>query len=82
MHQSALKDPQPAVDGSKTPDPDAESMKSKPIRENLAERNDLRETSDSFGRISVEDEQPNYVGTAHWAAILDSVRSESYLLRR
>ncbi len=32
------------------------------------------ETSDSFGRISVDDEQPNYVGSSHWAAILDSVR--------
>ena len=70
------------MDWSKTPGPDAESMKSKPIREQLAERNDLRETSDSFGRISIEDEQPNYVGAAHWAAILDSVRSESYLLSR
>lgn len=34
----------------------------------------LDETSDSLGRFTVEDDQPSYVGGAHWAAILDSVR--------
>ena len=38
------------------------------------ERVELREASDSFGRLGIEDEQPNYVGASHWAAILDSVR--------
>ena len=27
----------------------------------------------SLGRISLEDNHPNYVGSSHWAAILDSV---------
>lgn len=31
------------------------------------------ESADSFGRVSIEDELPNYVGGAHWAAILENV---------
>jgi len=37
---------------------------------------DYPETTDSFGRISIEDNQPNYVGSSHWAAILDNVGTE------
>jgi hypothetical protein len=33
----------------------------------------LQDTAESFGRISMDEEQPNYVGSAHWAAILDNV---------
>jgi hypothetical protein len=33
----------------------------------------IRETEESFGRIDIEDEQPNYVGSTHWAAILDNL---------
>ena len=75
MHQSALKDPPLSPRRpEQTSGRDVERMKAKSIVEQLTDRNDLRETSDSFGRISIEDEQPNYVGAAHWAAILDSVR--------
>jgi hypothetical protein len=41
------------------------------------EANGLRETEESFGRINIDDEQPNYVGSTHWAAILDNVGSLS-----
>ncbi|KAK0121742.1 hypothetical protein ONS95_010028 [Cadophora gregata] len=30
-------------------------------------------TTELFGRISMEDDQANNVGSAHWAAILDNV---------
>ncbi len=33
----------------------------------------LRDTAESFGRISIDDNQLNYVGSTHWAAILDNV---------
>ncbi|PVH78081.1 hypothetical protein DL98DRAFT_422592 [Cadophora sp. DSE1049] len=33
----------------------------------------LGDTAESFGRISMEDDQANYVGSAHWAAILDNI---------
>jgi len=33
----------------------------------------IKETEESFGRIDIEDDQPNYVGNTHWAAILDNV---------
>lgn len=33
----------------------------------------LGDTAESFGRISMEDDQTNYVGSDHWAAILDTV---------
>ena len=33
----------------------------------------LGDTAESFGRISMEDDQANYVGSDHWAAILDNV---------
>jgi hypothetical protein len=31
------------------------------------------DTEESFGRISIEDDQLNYVGSSHWTAILDNV---------
>jgi hypothetical protein len=31
------------------------------------------DTEKSFGRISIDDNQLNYVGQSHWAAILDNV---------
>ncbi|KAH7412751.1 hypothetical protein BKA64DRAFT_337135 [Cadophora sp. MPI-SDFR-AT-0126] len=31
------------------------------------------DTAESFGRISMEDDQANYVGSDHWAAILDNI---------
>ncbi|ESZ97779.1 hypothetical protein SBOR_1788 [Sclerotinia borealis F-4128] len=33
----------------------------------------VSESADSIGRISVEDELQNYVGGAHWAAILENI---------
>lgn len=33
----------------------------------------ISESANSIGRISVEDESQNYVGGAHWAAILENV---------
>jgi hypothetical protein len=82
MHRNALKTPAPksqpqaSLQPRETSGPDIESWQAQPIAEQLQERSsdlrDLRATSDSFGRISIEDEQPNYVGAAHWAAILDS----------
>lgn len=33
----------------------------------------IAESADSIGRISVDDELQNYVGGAHWAAILENV---------
>lgn len=34
----------------------------------------LKDTALSFGRITIdEDERTSYVGSAHWAAILDNV---------
>jgi hypothetical protein len=35
--------------------------------------NILKDTATVLGRISIEDDQPSYVGSAHWTAILDSV---------
>jgi hypothetical protein len=35
------------------------------------------DAAESFGRISIEDDQPNYVGSSHWAAILDNVSISS-----
>lgn len=35
----------------------------------------LQGSEESFGRISIEGNQPNYVGGAHWAAVLDNVRT-------
>jgi hypothetical protein len=31
------------------------------------------DTAESFGRMGIEDDQPNYVDSTHWAAILDNV---------
>jgi hypothetical protein len=39
--------------------------------------NSIVDTEESFGRISIEDDQFNYVGSSHWAAILDNVSSQS-----
>jgi len=33
----------------------------------------VKEADKLFGRINMEDDQPNYVGSTHWAAILDNV---------
>lgn len=38
-----------------------------------SESTSLQDTAESFGRISMDEEQQNYVGSAHWAAILDNV---------
>jgi hypothetical protein len=34
---------------------------------------DIVTNSGSLGRLSINDIRPNYVGTSHWAAILDNV---------
>ena len=80
MHQNTPKTPAPQPQVSlrpgQTSGTDIECSQAQSIAEKPRERSDLRDlrgTSDSFGRISIEDEQPNYVGAAHWAAILDSV---------
>lgn len=33
----------------------------------------LAETTESFEKIDIQDDQNNYVGDTHWSAILDSV---------
>jgi len=43
------------------------------LDEPWTEVNALKETEESLGRINIDDEQPNYVGSTHWAAILDNV---------
>jgi len=35
--------------------------------------NTLTDTSESFGRLLVADDQPSYVGGAHWEAVLESI---------
>ncbi|TVY14613.1 Fusarisetin A cluster transcription factor fsa6 [Lachnellula arida] len=37
------------------------------------EVHDIKEAEKSFGRINIEDDQPNYVGSTHWVAILDNI---------
>tara|TARA_R110002060_G_scaffold52206_1_gene63143 strand:+ start:3643 stop:4008 length:366 start_codon:yes stop_codon:yes gene_type:complete len=41
----------------------------------------LGDTAESFGRISMEDDQANYVGSDHWAAILDNVSLAANLVQ-
>ncbi len=53
--------------------PDCNSGASDPVIAGELPVTVLRDTAESFGRISIEDAQPNYVGSAHWAAILDNV---------
>jgi hypothetical protein len=61
---SSEDDTRPSLDGHRVDDP-------------WTEVNGLKETEESFGRINIDDEQPNYVGSTHWAAILDNVGSFS-----
>ena len=49
-----------AVDDYSRPGPDAGSFQD-------------QDAAASLGRISLEDNHPNYVGSSHWAAILDNV---------
>ncbi len=39
----------------------------------VTDRSDVKETVKSLGHISLEDNHPSYVGSAHWASVLDSV---------
>lgn len=48
-------------------------------REDWTEINGLVNTTESFGMINIDDDQPNYVGSSHWAAILDNVRLVIYI---
>lgn len=41
--------------------------------------NGPNESTHSFGRISTEDYQPNYIGGTHWASILDNVWDFGFL---
>lgn len=62
--------PQPPI----TPDESTISTSSNattPSSDQVA--NSAVDTEESFGRISIEDNQLNYVGQSHWAAILDNV---------
>jgi hypothetical protein len=62
--------PQPPI----TPDESTVSTSSNattPSSDQVA--NNAVDTEESFGRISIEDNQLNYVGQSHWAAILDNV---------
>lgn len=63
-HASSEDSTRPSLEGQRADDP-------------WAEVNGLKETEESFGRINIDDEQPNYVGSTHWAAILDNVGSFS-----
>lgn len=60
QHGSNQDDPRPAQEATR-------------LDVQWTEINGLRETEESFGRINIDDEQPNYVGSTHWAAILDNV---------
>ena len=44
-----------------------------PVEEAILETDDQTQLSNSFGRISMENAETSYVGSAHWAAILDGV---------
>lgn len=67
-----------------TPDPSptssehlADSIEEK-CQTNNAPRSQLKDTALSLGRITIgEDHRANYVGSAHWSAILDNVDSTS-----
>ncbi|KAE8450755.1 hypothetical protein EG329_005668 [Mollisiaceae sp. DMI_Dod_QoI] len=39
----------------------------------VTDRSDVKETVKSLGHISLEDNHPSYVGSAHWASVLDSI---------
>lgn len=39
----------------------------------ISETDDQTQLSNTFGRISLENAETSYVGSAHWAAILDGV---------
>jgi hypothetical protein len=40
----------------------------------VTDGSDVKEAVKSLGHISLEDNHPSYVGSAHWASILDNVR--------
>jgi hypothetical protein len=66
MHKTAEKLPRDATSDSQL------SKRTDTFTHDTLE-DDLGRSSDSLGRISIDDEHPNYVGAAHWTAILDSV---------
>lgn len=53
--------------------PDFQPSTIRPSTLSWADDTTISESADSIGRISVEDELQNYVGGAHWAAILENV---------
>ncbi|TGO22556.1 hypothetical protein BPAE_0163g00170 [Botrytis paeoniae] len=53
--------------------PGFQSSKIKPRELSWPDDATISESADSIGRISVEDEVQNYVGGAHWAAILENI---------
>ncbi|TVY40841.1 Fusarisetin A cluster transcription factor [Lachnellula subtilissima] len=47
--------------------------KPKALEDQWAEVHGVKKAEKSFGRINMEDDQQNYVGSAHWAAILENI---------
>ncbi|KAG9232543.1 fungal-specific transcription factor domain-containing protein [Amylocarpus encephaloides] len=41
--------------------------------EEWTDNSGVKQATDSFGSFNIDDDQTNYVGTAHWAAILDNI---------
>lgn len=50
-----------------------EDSESRSLEVQQTEVHDVKEAEKSFGRINIEDDQSNYVGSTHWVAILDNV---------
>ncbi|CAG8974704.1 hypothetical protein HYALB_00006440 [Hymenoscyphus albidus] len=60
--------PGPSSDG-----PRASDFSSSTGDDQWTEITGLSNTTESFGMINIDDDQPNYVGSSHWAAILDNI---------
>ncbi|CAG8962355.1 hypothetical protein HYFRA_00014152 [Hymenoscyphus fraxineus] len=54
-------------------DPRASDFSSSTGEDQWTEITGLSNTTESFGMINIDDDQPNYVGSSHWAAILDNI---------
>jgi len=52
---------------------DSSKPQSPSATQKWVDNTELRSTTDSLGRITIEDEQSKYHGGSHWAAILESV---------
>ncbi|RDL34405.1 uncharacterized protein BP5553_07533 [Venustampulla echinocandica] len=51
----------------------SQQIHSSTLEDHWTEINAVKETAESIGLISIQDDQPNYVGSSHWEAILDNI---------